>query len=466
MKRTVILSLALCLALAGCAGPAAPAASSGPAGAASAESAAAAAPAGAVRWLDESDGGCRYTLELPVNNRDYDNQYSVLIATDYAARAQRPVCGRAGCAHDSPDCGAWLRRAMGVDAIGADGGRLFLCYGQGGLLESGDAAADAELAAWYAANEGAAVAHVEVVEPDGSRRRLAEIPELDSSEAGSLRLLAVDDASLYLLQHSTADPYDAQDDTHALLAVDLATGALTTLTRWEDRPYHDIVMAKGRSLYALDYDLPEGESSVRGGQLERFDLDSRRWAGSISWENEIGPDTSEGLPGAGNFVGLCGGTGGRCLLRQDQFTGTLASLDPDTGAETVLCRNLPAAAPDTRTSWQCGVLASWYTVQVRDADGAYRLFLVPRAGGEAAEVTQRQYVSARGTEPIYLWDEWQGEFFCHVDFIETPFQDIDKDGTLYHGTRVEDVLALLPAADLLAGSTDYIPIRDRAGCTP
>lgn len=53
-----------------------------------------------------------------------------------------------------------------------------------------------------------------------------------------------------------------------------------------------------------------------------------------------------------------------------------------------------------------------------------------------------------------------------MDFIETPFQDIDKDGTLYHGTRVEDVLALLPAADLLAGSTDYIPIRDRAGCTP
>ena len=42
-RRTAILSLTLCLALAGCAGPAAPAASSGPAGAASAESA---APAG------------------------------------------------------------------------------------------------------------------------------------------------------------------------------------------------------------------------------------------------------------------------------------------------------------------------------------------------------------------------------------------------------------------------------------
>ena len=41
-RRTAILSLPLCLALADCAGPAAPAASSGPAGAASAESAAAA----------------------------------------------------------------------------------------------------------------------------------------------------------------------------------------------------------------------------------------------------------------------------------------------------------------------------------------------------------------------------------------------------------------------------------------
>ena len=38
----------------------------------------------------------------------------------------------------------------------------------------------------------AAVAHVEVVEPDGSRRRLTEIPELDSSQAGSLRLFGVE----------------------------------------------------------------------------------------------------------------------------------------------------------------------------------------------------------------------------------------------------------------------------------
>ena len=38
-RRTATLSLALCLALAGCAGPAAPAASSGPAGAASAAAA-------------------------------------------------------------------------------------------------------------------------------------------------------------------------------------------------------------------------------------------------------------------------------------------------------------------------------------------------------------------------------------------------------------------------------------------
>ena len=47
-RRTAILSLALCLALAGCAGPAAPAASSGPAGAASAESDA--APGTRTSW--------------------------------------------------------------------------------------------------------------------------------------------------------------------------------------------------------------------------------------------------------------------------------------------------------------------------------------------------------------------------------------------------------------------------------
>ena len=67
-RRTAILSLALCLALAGCVGPAAPAASSGPAGAASAESAAAAGtrtswqcgvPAGSTDYISIRDwAGC------------------------------------------------------------------------------------------------------------------------------------------------------------------------------------------------------------------------------------------------------------------------------------------------------------------------------------------------------------------------------------------------------------------------
>ena len=64
MKRTAILSLALCLALAGCAGPAAPAASSGPAGAASAESAAAAG----TRTSWQCDLLAGYTDYIPIRD--------------------------------------------------------------------------------------------------------------------------------------------------------------------------------------------------------------------------------------------------------------------------------------------------------------------------------------------------------------------------------------------------------------
>ena len=105
------------------------------------------APAGSLRWLD----GIRRRALL---------HGGLVRAGQRLTPLRRPMtmrpppysrCARChGCAHDSPGCEAWRRITMGVGQVAADGGEVFFCYSSGGLLNSGDAAADAELAAWQA----------------------------------------------------------------------------------------------------------------------------------------------------------------------------------------------------------------------------------------------------------------------------------------------------------------------------
>ena len=161
---------------------------------------------------------------------EQDNAYAVAAAYDYAAAAVQPLCSLPGCAHDSPGCEAWRRITMGGGADRADGGEVFFCYSSGGLRNSGDAAADAELAAWQAEYEGAPVAHIDVCRADGSgRRRLVEFPALDDSEAGTLQMWAADDRSLYVTVRLTNDPADSGDDTRASMR---STGAAAHVPSW------------------------------------------------------------------------------------------------------------------------------------------------------------------------------------------------------------------------------------------
>ena len=79
----------------------------------------------------------------------------------------------------------------------------------------------------------------------------------------------------------------------------------------------------------------------------------------------------------------------------------------------------------------------------------------PGPGGAAQEVKLYQYVSARGTDPIYLYDEWNGRLFCHAAYRETPATMLGKDGVPYATSDIEDIYALLPVESALAGADDY-----------
>ena len=347
----------------------------------------------------------------------------------------------------------------GVGQIAADGGEVFFCYSSGGLRNSGDAAADAELAAWQAEHEGAPVAHIDVCRADGSgRRRLAEFPALDDSEAGTLQMWAADDRSLYVTVRLTNDPADSGDDTRALYAVDRRSGACTELAPNVDTP----VFVSGRGLYLFEYELEgEGTADVRdkGVQVRRLDADTGAWSDGVHHENSWGPASPQGLSSGGCYLTAAGG-GARSLLRADTMNGTLEVLDPDSGETLATVTGLPAAAEGTHVDWQCRELENWYAVQSFElpwggSEGVERLFLAPRTGGAAQEVKLYQYVSARGTDPIYLYDEWNGRLFCHAAYRETPATMLGKDGVPYATSDIEDIYALLPVESALAGADDY-----------
>ena len=348
---------------------------------------------------------------------------------------------------------------MGVGQVAADGGEVFFCYSSGGLRNSGDAAADAELAAWQAEHEGAPVAHIDVCRADGSgRRRLVEFPALEDSEAGTLQMWAADDRSLYVTVRLTNDPADSGDDTRALYAVDRRSGACTELAPNVDTP----VFVSGRGLYLFEYELEgEGTADVRdkGVQVRRLDADTCAWSDGVHHENSWGPASPQGLSSGGCYLTAAGGDA-RSLLRADTMNGTLEVLDPDSGETLATVTGLPAAAEGTHVDWQCRELENWYAVQSFElpwggSEGVERLFLAPRTGGAAQEVKLYQYVSARGADPIYLYDEWNGRLFCHAAYRETPATMLGKDGVPYATSDIEDIYALLPVESALAGADDY-----------
>ena len=110
--------------------------------------------------------------------------------------------------------------------------------------------------------------------------------------------------------------------------------------------------------------------------------------------------------------------------------------------------------------WQCRELENWYAVQSFElpwgsSEGVERLFLAPRTGGAAQEVKLYQYVSARGADPIYLYDEWNGRPFLPCRLPRNARHHAGQGRCAVCDQRHEDIYALLSVESALAGADDY-----------
>ena len=156
-------------------------------------------------------------------------------------------------------------------------------------------------------------------------------------------------------------------------------------------------------------------------------------------------------------------------LTADDTTGSLTAIDWETGETRELCTGLPATVGKHEAYYQAVETENWYAVTVneddRGADGwvtegseQHRLFLVPKAGGDPIELPQRLYTTGHGEDVILIRDEWEGQFYCLYAYEEGSYQAINKDGSLYEGTRFQELEGLLYAADLLASTPNYRPV--------
>lgn len=480
LPRALPFTLALCLALAACGAPAsesaAPSAPTAETAAAEKTAASAAIGAGEARLLRETYGdGAAYALRN-VYLLGYPG-YSVLTRTDYATLTETPVCDKAGCDHLTPDCPAWRFDYLGGCTLFVDGD---ICYEFYLSPYDGTSWGDDRLDTLEAealAAEGPE-ARILVSDKTGCRRLLTTLPAVNEAGTGSWGgflatndYIATDDENFYILQ--TVTPKGWEPNEVRLASVSKTDGAVNLLHTWKEGDIDgklsslSLSGAQGRTLYLTYYQVsgdPESELSSRilGGGTLCYDLDTQTLRAGASWENEWSDmDSASNLGGAWGTVSVPAKhpTG---YLKADYRAGALTAIDFETGEEHPLCTGLPTLEGWTDISYERTELENWYVVRVyrwNDTENEEeRLFLIPRTGGEATEVTLQYYESAHGTQPIFIRDEWEGNFFCLYGYEETSFQDINKDGSLYEGTNFQELEGLLSAEDLLASTPNYRPV--------
>lgn len=480
LLRALPLTFALCLALAACGAPATESDTSTPTSetaetpanpaAAAGNTSSTAIGAGEVHLLRETyGGGAAYALHIP---DAASHGGSLLLRLDYATGQETPYCTIPGCDHQSQVCGAWQYFRLNQPLqLYPDGDRCYELYRTGCTLYENPEENPTDKAIAALGTDACLI-----VADGASRKLLASFPDLPDGDSGLVRDLVADDRNLYLLMELRHDQTDHSDDELRLLSVDQQSGATAALRSWtaaelgQDIWNYSLVGARGRTLYlALSQVENDPEQKdyglVTGGRIDCFDLDTASWRTGLQWESEgfytVG-DGNSAYTGYERTLVLPM-QNPTAFVRQDFSAGALTAIDYETGEEQLLCTGLPTRSPGEFLSYEITELPDWYVV--RTSQGPWesdtresRLFLIPRAGGEATEVTLQYYESAHGTQPIFIWDEWEGDFFCLYGYEETSFQDINKDGSLYEGTNFQELEGLLSAEDLLASTPNYRPV--------
>lgn len=370
-----------------------------------------------------------------------DGMHLILYAIDYDTQQAVPVCTKAGCSHDTPDCEAWLPD-QNYRTIGSDGQEVFtLCT----VVGSDDAFLESTSLS------------------GGGVQTLAALPAQDG-QVFDWTLGAADDEQICLgavhydavvgpgkpvipaaavvsRADGTVQLYDAPDEAAAARPDGVTVG--TTFAG-----------AEGRSLYFLVSLHSQSSDTQSGCELWAFDVDSTQWqqvtgfGGSITHAGtEYYQVTRSARPGQGKTV-----------IHVDETEGTIRKVDVTTGEETLLCTGLPAA-PGEYDSYDVTRLQNWYAVVVSQRDittqqSEIQWFLIPAEGGDPVAVELYQYSDAKGNQPVKLMDECGGVFYCQYDITNEPYTGVGKDGVagtfdsyhlLYGLLTVENALASRPA---------------------
>lgn len=451
MKRpivTLLCTLTVAALLAGCgpdidATPAVP--ESDPT--ATGESTPSAAPSGTdvpaqqkpdLRPLTQGADNAYYTFG---HGQGEDGMHLILYAIDYDKQQAAPVCTKAGCSHDTPDCEAWLPD-QNYRTIGSDGQEVFtLCTVVGSddaFLESTSlSGGGVQTLAQLPAQEGQ-VFDWTLGAADDEIVCLGAVHYDAVIGPGKPMIPAV---AVVSRADGTVQLYDAPDEAAAARPDGAAVG--TTFAG-----------AQGRSLYFLVSLHSAGSSTQSGCELWAFDVDSTQWHRVSGFDGSItnaGTEyyqvTRSARPGQGKTV-----------IHVDKTEGNIGTVNVTTGEERTLCTGLPAA-PGEYDSYDVTRLQNWYFVVVSQRDittqqSESQWFLVPAEGGEPVPMDLCQYSDVRGSQAVNLIDECDGMFYCQYDITNEPYTGVGKDGVagtfdnyhlLYGLLSVEDALASRPA---------------------
>ena len=460
MKDAPLAALAaLCLALlCGCA-PDAPdvpelpsTAETGAAATAAPTPAATENPAGDIHMISNVQDGFRYeysTFSYQPTGADAMTM-GLLTVLCYPGQTAQPLCHRAGCAHDSPDCAAWVASDGSRIRLAADGDTLYLLH------------EDVDGGAWLDARSLT----------DDSTRTLCALPQMECDREYQWELVAADGAYLYLNAASYPARVDLSvphEERAGVMSVSKTDGAPSLYENRQTAPADnprpegqrvnttEVFHARDRSLYLWLW------LSGDGAEVWRLDPDTGIWTmtarytQSDFWQEDDLTGYDDRIFPAEAPRQLPGGP----LVHTDEQAGTLSAIDAVTGQERLVCSGLPQAAGRI-ANYDVQALPSWYVVTVGWLDWTtqqqwFRQFLVPAEGGDPVEVTLSQYSAPRGNQPVSFLDQYGGQFYCQYEIgASAPIPALDKDGMPYTYREYSILYGLLPVEDALASRGNYV----------
>ena len=218
-------------------------------------------PAGEIHRISNVQEGFRYeysTFAYQPPGADTMTM-GLLTVLSYPDQTAQPLCHRAGCAHDSPDCAAWMVPDGTRITLAADGDTLYLLH------------EDVDGGAWLDARSLT----------DDSIRLLCALPQMECDREYQWELAAADGAYLYLNAASYPSRVDLSvphEERAGVMSVSKTDGAPRLYENRETPPADnprpegmrvnttDIIHAQGRSLYLW---LGLGEGDGRSGGWNR-----------------------------------------------------------------------------------------------------------------------------------------------------------------------------------------------------